>query len=64
MRHSRLRRLLIYALCCDFGLIAKRLISPAANLVTDALRIPGGIALRSENFAASASALLAEMREN
>ena len=43
MRHSRLRRLLIYALCCDFGLIAKRLISPAANLVTDALRIPGGI---------------------
>ena len=34
------------------------------NLSPAHLRIPGGIALRSENFAASASALLAEMREN
>ena len=34
------------------------------NLSPAHLRTPGGIAVRSENFAASASALLAEMREN
>ena len=43
MRHFRLRRLLFLALCCDFGLFAKQLVSPFANLVTDALHIPGGI---------------------
>lgn len=43
MRHSRLRRMLFLALCCDFGLFAKQLISPAANILTDALHIPGGI---------------------
>lgn len=43
MRHSRLKRLLFLALCCDFGLFAKQLISPFANIVTDALRIPGGV---------------------
>ena len=32
------------ALCCDCGLIAKKLISPVANVVTEALHIPGGIA--------------------
>jgi len=31
------------ALCCDLGLFSKRLISPAANLITDSLHIPGGI---------------------
>ena len=34
------------------------------NLSPAHLRVPGDIAVRSENFAASASALLAEMREN
>ena len=43
MNHSRLRRLLFLALCCDFGLIAKQLISPFANIITDALHIPGGV---------------------
>ena len=43
MKHSRLRRMLFLALCCDFGLFAKQLIAPAANIVTDALHIPGGI---------------------
>lgn len=43
MRNSRLRRLLFLALCCDFGLFAKQLISPFANIITDALHIPGGI---------------------
>lgn len=43
MRHFRLRRLLFLALCCDFGLFAKQLVSPFANLITDALHIPGGI---------------------
>lgn len=43
MRHSKLRKLIFWALCCDCGLVAKQLISPAANLLTDALRIPGGV---------------------
>ena len=32
------------ALCCDLGLFAKKLISPAANVITESLHIPGGIA--------------------
>ncbi len=32
------------ALCCDLGLISKKLISPAANVITEALHIPGGVA--------------------
>lgn len=43
MKRGKLRRLLFWALCCDCGLFAKQLISPAANLLTDALRIPGGV---------------------
>ena len=43
MSHGRLRKLLFWALCCDCGLFAKQLISPAANLLTDVLRIPGGV---------------------
>lgn len=43
MKHSRLRRLIFYALCCDLGLFTKRLIAPAANMITDSLHIPGGI---------------------
>ncbi len=31
------------ALCCDLGIIAKKLISPVANVITDHLHIPGGI---------------------
>lgn len=43
MSSDRLRKLLFWTLCCDCGLFAKQLISPAANLITDALRIPGGV---------------------
>lgn len=43
MRSYRLRTILFLALCCDLGLFSKRLIAPAANVITDALHIPGGI---------------------
>ena len=43
MRHFRLRTLIFLALCCDLGLFSKRLVAPAANLITDFLHIPGGI---------------------
>lgn len=43
MNHSRLKRFIFYALCCDLGLFSKRLIAPAANIITEALHIPGGI---------------------
>lgn len=43
MKRLTLRELLFLALCCDLGLVSKRLIAPAANAVTGLLRIPGGI---------------------
>ena len=43
MRSYRLRTIVFLALCCDLGLFSKRLIAPAANVITDALHIPGGI---------------------
>ena len=43
MKTFRLRTLIFLALCCDLGLFSKRLIAPAANLLTDFLHIPGGI---------------------
>lgn len=43
MQHRKLRRLIFMALCCVFGLFTKRLIAPAANILTDSLHIPGGI---------------------
>ncbi len=43
MNRLRLRRLIFMALCCDLGIFAKKLIVPAANFLTDALHIPGGI---------------------
>jgi len=39
----KLRDLVFMTLCCDLGLFSKRLISPVANIVTDFIRIPGGI---------------------
>ncbi len=39
-----LTKLVFMALCCDLGLFSKKLIAPAANVVTDFLHIPGGIA--------------------
>ena len=43
MRQQKLLRLIFMALCCDLGLVTKRLIAPAANILTDSLHIPGGI---------------------
>ncbi len=36
--------MIFMALCCDCGLIAKKIISPVADIVTEFLHIPGGIA--------------------
>lgn len=43
MKHTKLRRWIFLALCCDLGLFSKRLIAPVANILTDSLHIPGGI---------------------
>lgn len=43
MKQYPLRTVIFLALCCDMGLFSKRLIGPAANILTDALHIPGGI---------------------
>ena len=43
MKREKLKRLLFMALCCDMGIFSKKLIVPAANLLTDALHIPGGV---------------------
>ncbi|MBR4163056.1 MAG: hypothetical protein IKR11_05990 [Solobacterium sp.] len=43
MKNAKAKDLIFIALCSDIGLIAKRLISPFANVFTDFLRIPGGI---------------------
>jgi len=38
-----LKQLIFMAICCDIGIIIKKLISPFANIITDNLHIPGGI---------------------
>lgn len=43
MKRDKLKRLIFMALCCDLGIFAKKLIVPAANILTDSLHIPGGI---------------------
>ena len=43
MNRYSLRNLLFLTICCDLGLFSKRLIAPAANILTDFMRIPGGI---------------------
>lgn len=43
MKNLSLRQWIFMALCCDLGLFSKRLIAPFANILTDALHIPGGI---------------------
>ena len=44
MKRIKLNQLIFAAICCDLGLITKKLISPATNIVTESLHIPGGIA--------------------
>lgn len=43
MKHQRLFRLNVMALCCVLGLFTKKLINPFANIITESLHIPGGI---------------------
>ena len=43
MKKLSLKYLIFMALCCDLGIIAKKLVSPVANVITDHLHIPGGI---------------------
>ena len=43
LKHLNLRAWLFIALCCDLGLFSKKLISPAAHLITGFLHIPGGV---------------------
>ncbi len=44
MNKIRLNHMIFMAICCDLGLVAKKIISPVANIVTESLHIPGGIA--------------------
>ncbi|MBR4027932.1 MAG: hypothetical protein IKJ01_10400, partial [Lachnospiraceae bacterium] len=43
MKHSKLSMLNFMALCCVLGMFTKKLINPFANIITEALHIPGGI---------------------
>lgn len=43
MKYSKLSMLNFMALCCILGLFTKKLINPFANIITEALHIPGGV---------------------
>ena len=43
MKKSKLKIYIFMALCCSMGMFAKKLVNPFANIITDYLRIPGGI---------------------
>lgn len=43
MKKIKLRDLIFMALCCDLGLVTKKLLGPFFNILTDSLHIPGGI---------------------
>lgn len=43
MKYQRLFTLNVMALCCALGLLTKKMINPFANVITEALHIPGGI---------------------
>lgn len=43
MKYQKLFALNVMALCCVLGLFTKKLINPFANIITEALHIPGGI---------------------
>lgn len=44
MNRIKLNQMIFMAICCDLGLVVKKIISPVANIVTESLHIPGGIA--------------------
>ena len=65
MRNTNLKTLMFMALCCDLGLLAKKIISPAANVITDSLHIPGGISTSfSLMFLVIAASLTASLTAN
>lgn len=43
MKYRRLFTLNVMALCCVLGLLTKKILNPFANVITEALHIPGGI---------------------
>ena len=43
MKNSKLSKLNFMALCCVLGMFVKKIINPFANIITEALHIPGGI---------------------
>lgn len=43
MSQIRLQKIVFWAFCCAMGLFCKRLIGPAANIITGWLHVPGGI---------------------
>lgn len=43
MKTTKLQMLNFMAICCSLGLVVKKLINPLANIITESLRIPGGI---------------------
>ena len=43
MKYSKTAMFNFMALCCVLGIFAKKLINPFANIITEILRIPGGI---------------------
>ncbi len=43
MKNIRVRDLILLAFFADIGFLSKRLIAPLANVLTDFLRVPGGI---------------------
>lgn len=43
MKSSNLQMLIFMAFCCTLGLVTKKLINPFANIISDALHIPGGL---------------------
>lgn len=43
MKNIQIRDLILLALFADIGFVSKRLIAPFANVLTDFLRVPGGI---------------------
>lgn len=43
MKGIRVKELILLALFADIGFVSKRMIAPFANVITDFLRVPGGI---------------------
>ena len=43
MKNIKVRDLILLAFFADIGFVSKRLIAPIANILTDFLRVPGGI---------------------